>query len=184
MDLISILDNSVHKLDSVEKESWWRRDSDLGLLGRKQECFLCATQPVSPYQQQQQQRQQQRQQQQWKQQQQMSKTFLSQRTLKRWSQGKPSQGKKRQDETSGLWLFPELDRSETRDSKMMESDAKPSKQFRKQTRKKWQKEAGKVFQGRKLWVEKLGGFKTFTSQLSSQLVSETGWYDELRGAIE
>ena len=39
--------NTVPKLSSKEKKSWLSQDSNPGLLGRKQECFLCATQPPS-----------------------------------------------------------------------------------------------------------------------------------------
>ena len=36
---------TVHKLSSKEKKSWRSQVSNPGLLGGKQECFLCAMQP-------------------------------------------------------------------------------------------------------------------------------------------
>ena len=36
--------NTVRKLSRKQEKSWRSRDSNLGLLGRKWECFLCATQ--------------------------------------------------------------------------------------------------------------------------------------------
>ena len=37
--------NTVHKLSSREKKSRWSPYSNPGLLGGKQECFLCGMQP-------------------------------------------------------------------------------------------------------------------------------------------
>ena len=34
--------NAVHQLSSKDKKRWQSRDSNPGLLGGKQECFLCA----------------------------------------------------------------------------------------------------------------------------------------------
>ena len=37
---------TVHQLNSKEKKSQLRRDSNPGLLGGKEECCLCTTQPL------------------------------------------------------------------------------------------------------------------------------------------